>query len=69
VAGVVTRGAGLGGLCVLVQAASISTLAQTRNGCFMTIESSRCRARPTTNAQAEGWRSALWGIARGLFGN
>jgi hypothetical protein len=50
VAGLVVRGAGVGEVCVLVQAAISSTLAQTRKGCFMTPESSRCHASPTTNA-------------------
>jgi carbonic anhydrase/acetyltransferase-like protein (isoleucine patch superfamily) len=49
--GVVVRAAGVGELCVLVQAASMSTLAQIRKGCFMTIESSRCDASLATNAQ------------------
>ena len=54
--GVVVRGAGVGEVCVLVQDVSISTLAQTRKGCFMMLESSRGHGSQTTESHRAGYR-------------
>jgi hypothetical protein len=49
VARLVVRVAGVGEVCALVQPVSISTLAQAKRCCFMTIEASQCRASTTTD--------------------
>jgi|SRR6266516_7575047 len=48
--GAVVLGAGVGDVCMLVQAVSVSKLTQTRSTRFMTIRSPRRCASPTTNA-------------------